>query len=167
MFCPECGSEMRISNEPIKEEFRNEELLVCEVDHYVCDGCGEVLLTADAADEWSDKVDEAYRKKLSLLSPDEIKEIRNSFKLTQSEFENLLGVGKGSVHRWESGKLIQSKVADNLIRIFKEYPSIAESYADRNEIRIVRRGAFRTELSATFNPGAEVTFDSIKRKLAV
>ena len=46
MFCPECGGDMRKTNEAILEELKGEVLEVPGIDHYVCDACGETEFDA-------------------------------------------------------------------------------------------------------------------------
>lgn len=125
MRCAECGAEMRESAEPLQEDYRGERLVVKGIRHFVCDECGETAFAADAIDRWSEAVDAAYRKKLDLLLPSEIRQVRKTLHLTQKEFEVVLGVGKTAVSRWETGKLVQGKTEDILIRILRDHPSVA------------------------------------------
>lgn len=56
-----------------------------------------------------------YRKKLGLLFPNEIKEIRENNNLTQEEFNTLLGFNKNCIKRFENGS-VQTKEEDLMIR---------------------------------------------------
>lgn len=125
MKCIECGAEMIESKDSITENFRGEEVTVRGVEHYLCPECGEIEFDADALDDWSAKIDAAYRDAKGLLAPSEIRAIRKSYGLTQEQLEQVLGVGPISVTRWERGKVVQNKTVDTLIRIMRDYPSIA------------------------------------------
>lgn len=59
-----------------------------------------------------------YRKKLGLLFPEEIKEIREKNNLTQEEFNILLGFNKNCIKRFENGS-VQNKEEDLMIRKYK------------------------------------------------
>jgi putative zinc finger/helix-turn-helix YgiT family protein len=69
------------------------------------------------------------------LTPAEIKAIRRSAKLNQSEFAKKLSVGVASVKRWELGVVIQTAAADESIRRF----------ASELQATTVRQPRFRTE----------------------
>lgn len=56
-----------------------------------------------------------YRKKLGLLFPEEIKDIRERNNLTQEEFNTLLGFNKNCIKRFENGS-VQNKEEDLMIR---------------------------------------------------
>lgn len=125
MRCIECGAEMIVSNDPIVEVFRGEKITVEGVEHYLCPACGEMEFDADTLDEWSAKIDAAYRRTKGLLSPSEIRAVRKLYGLTQEQFEQVLGVGPISATRWERGKVVQNKTVDTLIRIMRDNPRIA------------------------------------------
>ena len=61
MFCPECGDDMRKTNEAIREEV----LEVLGIDHYVCDACGETAFDACDMKKLHEQLDRAYRSRLS------------------------------------------------------------------------------------------------------
>lgn len=126
MICTECGSEMVRSTEPISGTFRDEEFLVDGIPHHICVNCGEIAFGLKEADEYALKVKEAYRNAHGLLSPREIREIRNGFNLTQKEFEAVIGVGKTAVSRWETGALVQPKSEDNLMREMRNHSCVAK-----------------------------------------
>ncbi|MBN1123365.1 MAG: type II toxin-antitoxin system MqsA family antitoxin [Sedimentisphaerales bacterium] len=79
-----------------------------------CEVCKEVILPA----ELIENLDKQRYVRLGLLSPVEIKTIREKAGLTQSQISRKLGVGEKTYTRWESGKLLQNKSSDNLIRLF-------------------------------------------------
>ena len=48
--------------------------------------------------------------------------------LTQADLERQLGVSTGTVGRWERGEVLQSRMADNFMRVLWDHPElIAES----------------------------------------
>jgi YgiT-type zinc finger domain-containing protein len=49
----ECGAEMRVTTEPIVEQYKGVTITANNNEHYVCDACGEYELGPTAADELS------------------------------------------------------------------------------------------------------------------
>ena len=134
MRCAECGGTMERTLDPIFEEFRGEEVTLRGIEHYACRECGEIVLDADALDEWSRKLDEAYREMHGLMRPDEIKSLRKSHGLTQREFEKVLGVSSPTVSRWETGKVCQTKSMDRFMRVLRNHPEEVSRLAMMEEI---------------------------------
>lgn len=148
MICVECGGEMVESSLPIKEFFRGEGIIVEGVDYCKCNNCGEVVMDMKSAEKCSLLVDSEYRKRMGLLSPAAIREIRRSYGLTQEEFQRALGVGKTTVSRWETGKVIQLKPEDNLMRTMRDYPRVATELMERAEVRCAgEKMAFARQVS--------------------
>lgn len=126
MFCSECGHDMRLTDEPISETFRGEEFVVEGVEHYACDACGNYAVSAKASDLLAGKLAEAYARAHGMLAPGEVKGLRKSLRLNQSEFEELLGVSRPTACRWERGSVVQTKTADLLMRVARDVPGAAE-----------------------------------------
>ena len=78
-----------------------------------CDACGEQIIghTLDKG------IEREARRRRGLLAPDEIKAVRERTGLSQEAMAQMLGVGDKTYARWETGKSIQNKANDNLIRL--------------------------------------------------
>ena len=63
----------------------------------------------------------AYRKKVGMLTSDEIIDIRKEYGLSQVELARLMGVGDVTIARYET-KAIQEPIYDNILRRIKMYP---------------------------------------------
>jgi putative zinc finger/helix-turn-helix YgiT family protein len=137
-ICDSCGAEasrMNFENQHFKfGEGEHSVDLQARVPVWTCDACGDQY-TDEAAEEIRHAV---VCEHLGRLTPKQIVEIRNSYGLTQAEWSDLTGFGTASIKRWETGALIQSASADNLIRLLKEARNI--------EILQRARGRARTEL---------------------
>ena len=59
-----------------------------------------------------------YRNNHGMIQPNEIKEIRKKYGLTQQELSKLLGFGKITLSRYENGSL-QNKSHDNSLQLIK------------------------------------------------
>ena len=126
MFCCECGHEMRLSSEPITEQFRGESITVDGIERYVCDECGNDVMSAAMATKLSMALSREYAARKGLLSPEEIKRIREGLGLTQEDFEKMVGVSSPTACRWERGTSPQSRTADLLLRAVRDLPDMAD-----------------------------------------
>lgn len=140
MKCLECGGEMIRSLDPIQTVFKGDELQIESVEHWKCEQCGELEYESADLDVLDGAENEAYRKLHNLLSPKEIKAIRKRYGLTQAQFEELLGVATPTVSRWETGSVIQTKVADNLMRAIREFPEVPQALAKNAGIALPETG---------------------------
>ncbi len=64
-------------------------------------------------------MDEAYRKEHKLLSPEEIKEIREQYGLSQRGLARVLAWGDKTIHRYEKGA-VQDKAHNGLLLLMKD-----------------------------------------------
>lgn len=110
--CAECGGAVEISSAPIPFDVRGETITVCGIEHGACAARGEVYLTLDATERLQSEAIRLSKTARQLLSPAEIKDLRHSLSLSQSVFEQLLGVGAKTVVCWEKGTVFQSATAD-------------------------------------------------------
>ncbi len=77
-----------------------------------CTSCGEEILPDDLTQAMEA---EQYRR-LGLLTPAEIRQVRQRTGLSAVDLANLLGVGEKSYTRWENGRSMQNRSNDTLIR---------------------------------------------------
>ena len=149
MRCDECGSIMRETCAPITEVVRGVEVTIDDVKHYVCDRCGNIVMDIDSAELLSRKQFDAVSHSKGLLSPNEIRRTRKKLGLTQKEFERLLGVSSPTVSRWETGAMLPSKVACNLIRVLSDSTDAFELLsADRHGLRFDVQAAPKSSMPA-------------------
>ena len=92
-----------------------------------CQTCGETYSTTEV----DERVSEALRSHLHLLTPEQIRKGIEKLGLKQPELANRLGVAAETISRWVTGAIIQSRAMDNLLRLFFALP----------EVRDVLRGA--------------------------
>jgi len=85
-----------------------------------CQNCGELSFDNRAEDQ----IDEVFRAQLRLLTPEQIRTNRQTLGLTPRELETRLGVEDGLVAAWEAGLRIQSRVQDNMLRLYYSLPQV-------------------------------------------
>ncbi|ABO48580.1 hypothetical protein Dred_0030 [Desulforamulus reducens MI-1] len=70
-----------------------------------CPDCGNELFHREYDEANQRAAFDLYRKETGIISPKEIKDIREKYELTQREFSYLLGFGEITVSRYERGSL--------------------------------------------------------------
>ena len=90
---------------------------VPDVEMCECASCGKRFFTPDQVKVVLLAVKRRARVKAGLLAPEEIVAIRKKLGLSQSELERLFGLGAKVVTRWETGRVVQSKMADVALRL--------------------------------------------------
>lgn len=104
---------------------------------YVCDGCGETRQTLSQFGIARRAAAAQARDKQSLMAPSEIRELReNRLGVTQAFFEKALGLGEKTVVRWETGKVLQPKATDNLLRCLQRDPQLLLLLAENNGVGV-------------------------------
>lgn len=108
-----------------KVEFRGE-TIEYSIEVYVCDACNLEVADLKQSSEIQKTIADAYRKKVGLLTGQEIIDLRKQKKLSQQELADLAGVGVASIKRWETGA-IQTKPMDIIL---KHYLDSVGSFCD-------------------------------------
>lgn len=123
--CPMCGeTAMRACSDAVPVEFREGTFLVEGFEHGHCDACGEDVIASGQIDAMQRAAIAVARAELGRLHSDDIHALRHDLQLTQSEMERQLGVGTGTVGRWERGEALQSHLADNFMRVLWAHPEL-------------------------------------------
>lgn len=128
--CPSCGSN-NVTSAPEIEHFQYGEeadsvMLSASIQVHHCASCGMSFTAEDA----SDSRHEAVCRYLGVLTPLEVRQVRELYKLSQMEFAELSKIGKASLARWENGVLIQNQANDNLLYLLT-YEDNFERIRDR------------------------------------
>lgn len=147
MRCTECGSEMRFTSEPMKEIYRGEEFTIAGIERWTCDKCGNDVMRADEADRLGRELIDAYAVRKGLLTPREIRELRESLGMSQKDFENLIGVSSPTVSKWETGAVQQTKPADNLMKLIRDVPQARRRMLEKTETQY-KSTAYESEIDA-------------------
>jgi putative zinc finger/helix-turn-helix YgiT family protein len=139
--CPVCGeAAMRVCFDPVPVEFREGTFLVQGFEHDHCDACGEDGIDAGQIDAMQHAAITVARSELGRLTSDDVHDLRHDLRLTQTQLEKQLGVGRGTVGRWERGDVLQSHMADNFMRLLWAHPELVE---DRGLVARESRGPYR------------------------
>lgn len=90
----------------------------------------EEIFDRDIEQENDIKLYNIYKKRMNLLTTNEIKEIRERYGLSQKDFALALGMGEITINRLENGS-IQSEAVDSIIRL-SENPENMLELIERN-----------------------------------
>ena len=137
-YCEECGKEV-----DTKIVVKRESYNVCgeniDVDAHilVCTECGEEFFCEELDNTTLVTAYNEYRKKHKLLLPEEIKNIREQYGLSQRAFAKLLNWGDKTICRYENGS-IQDK-AHNSLLLFLRDPENMRTYLTENEVPLDTR----------------------------
>ena len=125
--CPSCGHQP-LEARRIRDEFEygpdDERITVVAeaVPVLACPACGEVLYGAEAAAVRH----QAICRELGLLSPAEIKALRERLGPDQEDFARLTGIGVATLSRWERGRLLQTRALDRYLRLLDALPQASQ-----------------------------------------
>jgi len=122
----------RTETYPVKGEDTTIEATV-----YICEECGQDAWIPEVDDENLDRAYDIYRKTHGLLHPNEIKDIREKYGLSQVAFAKILGFGEKTIARYENGS-IQDEAPNNLLLLVKNPESFMELF-QRNKCKLSKQ----------------------------
>ncbi len=113
-FCDQCNDDREYRRELHREthQIRGVEI-TADLPCMVCSVCDDVQ--PDPTQDSMAILYAAYRAKRNMLTPEQIREIREQYDLSREAFAKVLGMSPASLYRYEAGAL-QDDVHDNLIR---------------------------------------------------
>lgn len=94
------------------------DLLVPNLRVIYCEACHEEMLDHEAVA----RIEAAQRQAIGRLSPDELRVWRESLSKSQTEVARILGFGKKTFARWETGAYTLTAAADRYIRLLMAKP---------------------------------------------
>lgn len=140
-ICAVCGARaVRVCADAMPMETREGTYDVVGFEHGHCDACGEDFIPAEHIDPVLEALVALKRERLGLLSSADIHELRHSLGLRQADLECQLGVSGGTVGRWERGEVLQSRMADNFMRLLWAHPELIE---ESGVVAHEKRGPYR------------------------
>jgi len=116
-YCPVCNDEREIERIAGKEavEVRGERFEV-ESEYFRCGTCGEEFEAGDSPLRPVEEAYRLYREKHGMVTPEEIREYRKRYGLSQRELSMILGWGGATLSRYENGAL-QDEAHDRMLRL--------------------------------------------------
>jgi putative zinc finger/helix-turn-helix YgiT family protein len=135
MNCPMCDKEHTVEKRSrlARTIIKGEEICYKEI-YYYCENSDEdenEFAPGKIVNENLLSAKDAYREKMGLLTSNQIKQIREIYKLSQSDLSNLLGWGEITITRYET-KAIQDEAYDTILKDIRNNPLVALQYLDKN-----------------------------------
>jgi putative zinc finger/helix-turn-helix YgiT family protein len=105
-FCPYCDEDVTASLKKLHESLtiRNESIAY-EAIVAVCPICSSIIADSRIESGNLERAYQAYCTKHNLMSPREIKNLRQSYGLSEREFIRFLGFGEQTIYRYETGSI--------------------------------------------------------------
>lgn len=133
-MCPSCQTRTVVPTSidystTVKHDGSAYEVQLPNVEAPRCTSCGETIITV-AVDE---KINDALRAQLRLLTPAQIRRGIEQVGLRQQELAERLGVAPETISRWLNGFLIQSRAMDNLLRLYFALPAVRAALQGENQ----------------------------------
>jgi len=123
--CAVCDSEkVKKIRRKFEARYNQAPVVIENAEMYRCESCGEEFFTPEQSREMSRRIKSQVREEWGLLSPERIVEIRKGLGLSQTELEELFGLGEKVVTRWENGRVIQGRTADVALRLLEMEPGL-------------------------------------------
>jgi putative zinc finger/helix-turn-helix YgiT family protein len=141
-YCPVCGVE-RETKIVEKEEGLNirGEKITSLSKIKVCTVCNEELFDKVLDEENIQRAYNQYREKLGILFPEEIKNIREQYGLSQKTFAKLLDIGEASIARYETGALPEKSLS-NMIMLLKD-PKNMKTLLEKNMDKLTHKEKYK------------------------
>lgn len=136
--CYACDGEALQVREP-REVLIGQRAVTVEGEFMRCSRCGEAFFLPEQADALQRRAADQIRREDGLLTAGEVKGFRERLRLSQADFEQLLGTGPKTVVRWERGTVTQSSTADTLMRVLMKHPDALHDLALERGVRIDAR----------------------------
>jgi putative zinc finger/helix-turn-helix YgiT family protein len=117
--CPNCEKISELDYIITNEEINvRGELIKVESEYYKCTECGEEFEDPGSKKDLLDNAYREYRRKHGMIQPEEIREMRGHYGLTQKELSKLIGWGGATLSRYENGAL-QDDAHDRVLQLVK------------------------------------------------
>ena len=143
-FCPNCEEYTETTVRVEKEVYNvRGEPTEIEAEVTICQKCGEKIFDEERDSRNLKIAYSHYREKHNLLSPDEIRTIREKYGLSQRALSRLLGWGEITIHRYESGA-VQDNGHNSLLHLV-ENPENMQKLFEANRNRLPSYVAARLE----------------------
>ncbi|HEY1506572.1 MAG TPA: type II TA system antitoxin MqsA family protein [Stellaceae bacterium] len=135
LSCSECGGPVMERTTRVVHHIGRREIAVEDDRHLYCAACDSVSYRGAMLDESQRKIASALRKEDGLLTPDELRAVRLKYGLTQAEMEKILTIGPKTWVRWERGKVVQGRAADQIIRLIASNPDVLRQLMNSSDIK--------------------------------
>lgn len=138
IYCSKCNSEQEVRTVAKEEEYevRGEKISI-KSKVYVCNSCNEEIFDEKQDNENLEMLYSKYREKYGLLTPQEIRDIREKYGLSQRAMSRLFAWGEITINRYENGS-IQDAVHNEVLELVKN-PENMLSIFEKNKYSLSKK----------------------------
>jgi len=115
--------EILVRNEPIEVSF----------EHYHCKKCNEEFALPDSQEDPLKQAYLVYREKHNMAFPEQIRDFRNKYSITQAELSKLLKFGEATIGRYERGGL-QDEAHDRSLQMLMIPENLREQILSSTDV---------------------------------
>lgn len=135
VYCPTCNAVIELSFGERQEtrDYHGEQITFL-AKYAECPVCHQEFLRPETHDVNLAYLQDEYRRRHHLLSPDEIRKIRQSYGLSARSFARILGMGDVSITRYENGA-IPDEALHNLMLLSEQSRNFSVLF-ERNKDRL-------------------------------
>jgi len=137
-FCTECESKNIEEISRVEELDIKGEKIAVTVTYWHCKDCGWDFENLKSGNNYIATAYRIYRERHKMLQPEDIKELRKKYGLTQGELAKILGWGLATLSRYEKGAL-QDSAHDNMLKILKNPDNLYTLLIDYPDILDAKR----------------------------
>ena len=129
--CPFCGEESyQHQTKPLKLQYKSYSITVKQPGYW-CNKCNEGVIGGEDRIATQKELQTFRAKVDGLLSPDEIKSIREKLNLTQQKASEIFGGGINAFSRYERGETPIPKPLSQLLQLLSVHPNL---FAELNQM---------------------------------
>lgn len=126
-LCPICEKgTLSTATHTLEIKHGDNMIVVPDLEHSVCDSCGEEPVMTEQIRRNQLKIADAKRRSDGLLTGAEVCLIREQLGLTQQQARVLFGGGANAFSKYERGDVIQSVAMDRLLKAAAFIPDVVE-----------------------------------------
>ena len=147
MYCPFCDKEHNITMKETYSEcyIKNEKIEYIEINYY-CDNYDEEFADGKLIDQNLQRARDQYRIKHKLLTSFQIKELREKYKLSQSDLSLILGWGEITITRYETKEIqnenydiVLRSLIDNPYKLYDYFLINKDKFSNKKQLTIVKK----------------------------
>ena len=136
-YCPFCGEKSYAHCiKPMTLTYKSQQISVNQPGYW-CNHCGEGIIGGTDRKQTQKELQELRAKIDGLLSPQEIKKVREKLHLTQRKAAEIFGGGVNAFSKYERGELPVSKPLSQLFHLLDKHPNLLTELNDDNDQRRV------------------------------
>jgi HTH-type transcriptional regulator/antitoxin MqsA len=146
--CPFCGKESYYhQTKPMTLRYKSHPITLKQPGYW-CDNCGEGVIGGEDR-KATQKELLAFRAKIDgLLSPDEVKHIREKLHLTQQKSSEIFGGGVNAFSRYERGETPIPRSTSQLLGLLNSHPNLLAEL-NKNSVTINLTNSKKGKMSAS------------------